>query len=382
MILETKCQFVMSIDTAPCIVITGAGGALGLGFVQELEKKVPHSTKIVLLTRRPKALSSDLPKSSRKDIIRKIYECDITNYNSLKNLPEQLHGHSKYLTIHAAADVSWSKSFEEMFPVNVGGTLNIAKLANNLGPSSEIIYISTAFTHREAIHFNNEYERTKHMADVAIETDYGHLNPTTFSFSLMIGKQDTGEIARFHGLYPLLKIMALYNPPFFVGNPENRIDLVPMNWVVDELTHLTIKKLKGVAPRDVVVSSDETALPLNELAIKLDKLIGGFRRSLDLPTNSSTPIISSRRYEFLTRSVGTWDTDRSELSQMVRKWKRVANFLTYYTHYLESCDSVQSLNTISPPPDTRTYIDQSFSFWLNQEGQALTKSLLLRKNKT
>ena len=369
----------MELSGGDCCIISGGSGALGVSYLPSLEKVLPPGTSIILLTRNEARLRAALPPSQRGDISRHVYTCDITDEASLLSLVRILTKQKSYTVIHAAADVSWSKSFDDMYPVNVGSTLNLGMLADALDKKAGFIYVSTAFTHRHAQHFNNAYEKTKHLAEVELSQRFPSLNLSTFSFSLMIGARKTGEISRFHGIYPLLKIMALYNPPFFVGAPDNRMDLVPIDWVVDELTCMTSKKIAGQTIGDVVISAGEHGLKLSDLATKVDTLIGGFRRSLGLEANDATPIISRRRYDFLKRSVKNWETDTSDISKMLKKWNRVANFLAYYTDYLESCDAQPIKNPVFATPEPETYIDAAFDYWLQSEKDALTRSLLLRQ---
>jgi nucleoside-diphosphate-sugar epimerase len=106
--------------TKPSILITGGSGFLGQRIVQEFlatdSKVQPANISIFDLNDYPGNLNDKI----------EFVKGDIRNYEEVKNACK-----GKDIVVHSAAVVDWgTKSDEEIFGINVGGTENIIKACN------------------------------------------------------------------------------------------------------------------------------------------------------------------------------------------------------------------------------------------------------------
>jgi len=114
--------------------VTGGAGFIGSHLVKHLVKKGHEISVIDNLSR---GQMKNL-KGVEKDI--EFFKIDITNYSKMKNILKQIEG-----VFHEAALTSVPESFtktEEYRCVNIGGTENIFKLAQEFG--FKVVYASSA----------------------------------------------------------------------------------------------------------------------------------------------------------------------------------------------------------------------------------------------
>ena len=130
------------------------------------------------------------------------------------------------------------------------------------------------------------------MADIQLRRLLTDVNSTTFSCSLVVGASTDGAISRFNGVYPMLKAMALYNPPAIIGDPETPIDLVPIDWVAENWPQSASGPTRRPQP-DVMASAGEQAGTLGDLMGTAEDRIASFRMSSDTGTigrHRSSPV--------------------------------------------------------------------------------------------
>jgi thioester reductase-like protein len=137
--------------------------------------------------------------------------------------------------------------------VNVLGTRNINQFCMSLPRLRRYNYVSTCYVagkrtgkileteleHNEG--FKNHYEETKYLAEVDVESLKKDLPVTIIRPSVVIGDSKTGETSKYDGIYSLIhylrkapKLFRLLN----VGNYKVRLNLVPVDYVVDGLVTL------------------------------------------------------------------------------------------------------------------------------------------------
>jgi len=161
---------------------------------------------------------------------------------------------------HLAAIYDLEVKREPAFLVNVEGTKNVNELAKSLPNLRRYNYISTCYVagkreekilENELKHtagFRNFYEETKYLAEVEVENLKNDLPITIFRPSVVVGDSQTGETAKYDGIYSVIfylkklpSVLRLIN----VGNKSVRLNLVPVDFVVE-----------GIA----VLSKDESAI--------------------------------------------------------------------------------------------------------------------------
>lgn len=180
---------------------------------------------------------------------------DITQ-RDLGLVPEALEAIRREVTdvFHLAAIYDLAVAEDIARKVNLDGTRNVNDLVRSLPELRRYDYISTCYVAgkrkgriletelEHAAGFRNYYEETKYLAEVEVEKLKGELPITIFRPSVVVGDSRTGETAKYDGIYYL--ILYLRRAPGLlrlvnVGNPDVRLNLVPVDFVVDGIAALS-----------------------------------------------------------------------------------------------------------------------------------------------
>ncbi len=352
-------------------VVSGASGTIGIPLIGDLLTRSQVDTTIHAVCRNKRG-AAVIQNRYPIDDVRPVI-VDLCGRDAALALGQQLPTSEPCVGIHCAADVSWHKTYNQLAPINVEGTLAFARAIASTHPDSQIINVSTAYTSRGASQFKNDYERTKSTADIQLRRLFPDISSTTFSCSLVVGSSTDGAISRFNGVYPMLRAMALYNPPVIIGDPKTRIDLVPVDWVAAELALVSIGVSKAPLP-DVMASAGEQAGTLGDLMGAAEDRIASFRNGLGYEYNWPTPIISRRRNDFLSRAASTWHIPADLASQM-RFMQRLQNRQTEYSRYMEGSRAATPANVTQPAPNIESYVNVVMDFWLTTERESMSRSL-------
>ncbi len=154
---------------------------------------------------------------------------------------------------HLAAMYDLAVSKDAAYKVNLEGTKNVNTLVKSLTHLERYNYVSTCYVagnregevlETELAHdagFRNFYEETKYLAEIEVEKLKDDLPVTIFRPSVVVGDSKTGETAKYDGIYYLIKylqkapaLLRLVN----VGNKDVRLNLVPVDFVVDGIAAL------------------------------------------------------------------------------------------------------------------------------------------------
>jgi thioester reductase-like protein len=154
---------------------------------------------------------------------------------------------------HLAAAYDLAVPKDTAFNVNLQGTKNVNDLVCSLKNLHRYNYVSTCYVagkrqgliletdleHKAG--FRNFYEETKYLAEIEVERLKSHLPVTIFRPSVVVGDSRTGETAKYDGIYYLIQylrkapsLLRIFN----VGNKDVRLNLVPVDFVVDGMTAL------------------------------------------------------------------------------------------------------------------------------------------------
>jgi thioester reductase-like protein len=131
--------------------------------------------------------------------------------------------------------------------VNVGGTRNVNEFAQTLQHLRRYHYVSTCYVagKRKGVilesdlqheaGFRNHYEESKYLAELEVDALKSELPVTIHRPAVVVGDSQTGETAKYDGIYYLihylLKAPRLL-PLFNIGNDKVSLNLVPIDWVV------------------------------------------------------------------------------------------------------------------------------------------------------
>lgn len=160
--------------------------------------------------------------------------------------------------------------------VNFEGTKNVNEFARSLPNLHRYNYVSTCYVagnrrgkivETELEHnagFRNFYEETKYLAEIEVEKLKTDLPVTIFRPSVVVGDSRTGETVKYDGIYYLIQylrkapgLLRFIN----VGNKDVRLNLVPVDFVVEALAALskdehTISKTVALADPDPLTTSE------------------------------------------------------------------------------------------------------------------------------
>lgn len=197
---------------------------------------------------------------------------------------------------HLAAVYDLAVERELAFNVNLEGTKNVNDLVRSFKNLRRYNYISTCYVagkrvgeirEDELVHdagFRNYYEETKYLAELEVEKLKSELPVTIFRPSVVVGDSETGETAKYDGVYYLIQY--LRKAPMLlrvlnVGNKDVRLNLVPVDFVVDGIAALARDKN---ASGKTVALADPSPLTTAELFDVIAKDLSGRKSEFAPPT--------------------------------------------------------------------------------------------------
>jgi nucleoside-diphosphate-sugar epimerase len=179
--------------------------------------------------------------------------------------------------------------------VNLAGTRNINAFAQSLPQLRRYHYVSTCYVAgkrrgviletelRHEAGFRNYYEETKHLAELEVEALKSALPVTIHRPAVVVGDSQTGETAKYDGVYYLIHYL-LRAPrllsPFNIGNRKVSLNLVPIDFVIDGMVALA-KEERAIGR--TVQLADPRPLATRDLFNALAKVIIGRGSLITLP---------------------------------------------------------------------------------------------------
>ena len=184
----------------------------------------------------------------------RVLEGDITQKNLGLSPVELEAARAETTTIfHLAAIYDLAASHDPAMRVNVGGTRNVNEFAQTLQHLRRYHYVSTCYVagKRKGVilesdlqheaGFRNHYEESKYLAELEVDALKSELPVTIHRPAVVVGDSQTGETAKYDGIYYLihylLKAPRLL-PIFNIGNDKVSLNLVPIDWVVQGMVAL------------------------------------------------------------------------------------------------------------------------------------------------
>lgn len=225
-----------------------------------------------------------------------IIEGDITKENLGMSPADYERAVNETTTIfHLAAVYDLAVKRDLGMLVNVEGTRNVNKFAQAAKNLRRYNYISTCYVagkrkglikeneleHKEG--FRNYYEETKYLAEMEVEALKKDLPVTIHRPSVVVGDSKTGETAKYDGIYYVIhylrrapRILPLFN----IGNKKVRLNLVPVDFVVDAIAALS-KDERAVGK--TVQISDPAPLTTEEICNAIGDSLAGKKSFITIP---------------------------------------------------------------------------------------------------
>ncbi|MFI7275403.1 SDR family oxidoreductase [Streptomyces sp. NPDC049879] len=183
--------------------------------------------------------------------------------------PAALSGHWDVI-VHAAASTRWTLGREEAFAANVGPLRAVLALADR---DTHLVHLSTAYVGgvrapedlrgAEFEGFRNGYEWSKAVCEDIVARE--HPGPlTVIRPPLIVGRRDTGAIARFSGPYTLLQALVSGLAAVVVGDPGGWAEIGPVDEVAAAVADAALSEPPS-APRTEVIAAGAGSLRLGEL---------------------------------------------------------------------------------------------------------------------
>jgi nucleoside-diphosphate-sugar epimerase len=196
---------------------------------------------------------------------------------------------------HLAAIYDLAVARDVALRVNLEGTRNVNSFARGLRGLRHYHYVSTCYVaglrkgliletelrHQEG--FRNFYEETKYLAELEVDGLKPELPVTIHRPSVVCGDSRTGETAKYDGIYYLIhylrmqpRLLSLLN----IGNRQVRLNLVPVDFVVEAMRALTRDEL---ARGQTVQLADPAPLTTEELFDAIARVLAGRGSRLSMP---------------------------------------------------------------------------------------------------
>lgn len=258
------------------VFFTGFPGFLGSAIVERLVERGDDVTCLVQSAYRRQA-------ETRADRIDgpgsvELVEGDVTEDDlGLGGAYESLQGETDEV-FHLAAVYDLAVDREVGMEINVEGTHNVLDFAEGC-PLDRFHYVSTCYVSGrydgrfgedhlvEGQQFNNHYETTKYLAEVAVQDRMTAGVPATiYRPAIVVGDSDTGATQKYDGPYFLLRwllrqpTVATVNTVAGAGDCE--INVVPRDFVVDAIAALSDR---ADAVGDVYQLCDPNPLSVSEM---------------------------------------------------------------------------------------------------------------------
>lgn len=232
------------------------------GFIAErlVERLATSETQFFLLVQKSfyEKAAQDVSKISEKTNLSPnnfvLIEGDITENNlgiSAEN-SEKIRNETTSV-YHLAAVYDLAVERDLAFSVNLEGTENVNDFVKTIVNLRRYNYVSTCYVagKREGLiletelehdaGFRNYYEETKYLAEISVEKLKAEIPTTIFRPSVVVGDSQTGDTAKYDGIYYLIQYLRKF-PALLrlinVGNSEVKLNLVPVDFVVEGIAAL------------------------------------------------------------------------------------------------------------------------------------------------
>lgn len=206
--------------------------------------------------------------------------------------------------LHAAASTRFDLRLEDARAVNVGGTMEVLRFARGCENLDRFGYVSTAYVagDREGIvredeldmsqGFLNTYEQSKFEAETLVRETMAADLPRTVIFrpSIIVGDSRDGRTTSFNVLYCPMRIYGLGVIKTLPGKPWVRLDVVPINYVVDAIQQIFLDET-AVGRTFHLVAGPERSMSLQALVDKFVQIYNNHFSSRGLVRRLAVPEI-------------------------------------------------------------------------------------------
>lgn len=157
---------------------------------------------------------------------------------------------------HLAAIYNLAVPAAIAYRVNVLGTANVLDFCQACKDLQRLDYVSTCYVAGdrtgevleseldEGQGFHNHYESTKCWAEMEVRRRADRIPVAVYRPAIVVGDSSTGATDKYDGPYFMLQLL-LRLPPWVpvpnIGRGEAKVNMVPVDWLVDAMAHLWTK---------------------------------------------------------------------------------------------------------------------------------------------
>lgn len=204
---------------------------------------------------------------------------------------------------HLAAIYDLAVAREVAQSVNVQGTLNVNQFAKSIPKLRRYHYVSTCYVagrrsgliHEDELKhtagFRNYYEESKYLAELSVEATKSELPVTIHRPAVVVGDSQTGETAKYDGIYYLIHYLRKWPGGLTllnIGNREVRLNLVPIDFVIAAMVALA-KDERAIGA--TVQIADPAPLTTEQLFDEIAKAVGGRKSWITAPRSIVYPVL-------------------------------------------------------------------------------------------
>ena len=204
---------------------------------------------------------------------------------------------------HLAAIYDLAVSREVAKRVNVQGTQNVNDFARSISNLRRYHYISTCYVagkrsglirEEQLLHaagFRNPYEESKYLAEMSVDALKSELPVTIHRPAVVVGDSRTGETAKYDGIYYLIHYLRKWPGGLTllnIGNSEVRLNLVPIDFVIDGMVALA-GDARAIGA--TVQLADPDPLTTEQLFDEISRAIGGRKSLITMPRRIVYPVL-------------------------------------------------------------------------------------------
>ena len=187
--------------------------------------------------------------------------------------------------------------------INVEGTFNVNQFAKSVRHLRRYNYVSTCYVagKREGViretelhhdkGFRNHYEETKYLAELEVDAMKSEMPITIFRPSVVCGHSQTGETAKYDGVYYLIHYLRKWPTGLTllnIGNREVSLNLVPFDFVVEAMAVLS-KDDRALCA--TVHLADPEPLTTQQLFDSISKVMRGRDSFATMPAGMVYPVL-------------------------------------------------------------------------------------------
>lgn len=201
------------------------------------------------------------------------------------------------VVFHLAAIYDLAVARDVAMRVNLEGTRNVNQFAGSLPRLRHYHYVSTCYVagkrkgvinENELQHdagFRNYYEETKYLAEMEVAELKSEFPITIHRPAVVCGDSQTGETAKYDGIYYLIHYLLKWPSllsVFNIGNIDVSLNLVPVDFVVEAMSALARDPL---SIGKTVQIADPNPLTTRELFNTIARSMAGKEARVTLPAS-------------------------------------------------------------------------------------------------